>query len=153
MAPQRSISTKAPHSKGSGGLRQGTLSFTSAKRSGSLSAKDSLKGKEKAAVSSINPPAITPIRVGGKRKYEPDSEPEPEAEQAKEATEVLERERLDTEDSRWNRAFGLARAKMGNIQPGSSVPLSAMLRSQQRACFWCSSRRKSVASASHLAYL
>ncbi|KAH9958817.1 DNA polymerase delta, subunit 4-domain-containing protein, partial [Russula dissimulans] len=27
------------------------------------------------------------------------------------------RERLDTEDSRWNRAFGLARAKMGNIQP------------------------------------
>jgi len=117
MAPQRSISTKAPHSKGSGGLRQGTLSFTSAKRSGSLSAKDSLKGKEKAAVSSINPPAITPIRVGGKRKYEPDSEPEPEAEQAKEVTEVLERERLDTEDSRWNKAFGLARAKMGNIQP------------------------------------
>jgi len=119
MAPQRSSSTKAPRSKGSGGLKQGTLSFTSAKRSGSLSAKDNLKGKETAA--SVNPPAITLIRVGGKRKYEPDSEPEPE--RVEEATEVLERERLDTEDSRWNKAFGLARAKMGNIQPSSSFAL------------------------------
>jgi DNA polymerase delta subunit 4 len=35
----------------------------------------------------------------------------------KEITEELERERLDTEDPRWNKAYGLARAKMGYIQP------------------------------------
>jgi hypothetical protein len=101
-------------------LIQGTLSFTSAKRSGSSGVKDSLKGK--APASSVETPVVVPIRVGGKRKYEPD--PEPEHEEAKEATEVLERESLDTEDSRWNKAFGLSRAKMGNIQPG---PLSALV--------------------------
>jgi hypothetical protein len=93
-------------------LKQGTLSFASAKRSGSTTVKDSLKGKAAAE------PTVAPIRVGGKRKYEPD--PEPEHEDAKEATEVLERESLDTEDSRWNKAYGQARAKMGNLQPGSS---------------------------------
>ena len=112
MAPQRS-SSKA---KASDGLRQGTLSFASSKRSGSANAKDSLKGK--AAVSSAEPPVIAPIRIGGKRKYEADPEPEPE--QAKEVTEVLERESLDPEDPRWNKAFGMAREKMGNLQPGSS---------------------------------
>jgi DNA polymerase delta subunit 4 len=113
MAPQRS--TKAQRS---GSLRQGTLSFASAKHSGSTGAKDSLKGKT--AATSIEPPTVAPIRIGGKRKYEPD--PEPEQEEAKEPTEVLERERLDTEDPRWNKAYGQARAKMGNIKPG---PLSA----------------------------
>lgn len=93
-------------------LRQGTLSFASAKRSG---AKDSLKGKT--AATSIEHPVV-PIRIGGKRKYEPD--PEPEQEEAKGPTEVLERERLDTEDPRWNKAFGQARSKMGNIKPGPS---------------------------------
>jgi DNA polymerase delta subunit 4 len=117
MAPQRSAKTQ--RSTSSGSLRQGTLSFASAKRSGSSSAKDSLKGK--AATSSVETPAVVPIRVGGKRKYEPD--PEPEHEAAKDATEVLERESLDTEDSRWNKAFGQARAKMGNIQPGPSSAL------------------------------
>lgn len=112
MAPQRS--TKAQRSTSSGGLRQGTLSFASAKRSGSSGAKDSLKGKT--AATSIEAPTVAPIRIGGKRKYEPD--PEPEQEEAKEPTEVLERERLDTEDPRWNKAFGQARAKMGNIKPG-----------------------------------
>jgi DNA polymerase delta subunit 4 len=94
-------------------LKQGTLSFASAKRSGSSGAKDSLKGK--AAASSVEPPVVAPIRVGGKRKYELESEPE--YEEAPEATEALERERLDTEDSRWNKAYGQARAKMGNLQP------------------------------------
>ena len=110
MTPQRS--TKAQRSTS---LRQGTLSFASAKRSGSSGAKDSLKGKT--AATSIEHP-IVPIRIGGKRKYEPD--PEPEQEEAKEPTEVLERERLNTEDPRWNKAFGQARAKMGNIKPGPS---------------------------------
>ncbi|KAN0109117.1 DNA polymerase delta, subunit 4 domain containing protein [Russula decolorans] len=111
MAPQRS--TKAQRSTSSGGLKQGTLSFASAKRSGSSGAKDSLKGKT--AAISIEPPTVAPIRIGGKRKYEPD--PEPEQEEAKEPTEVLERERLDTEDPRWNKAYGQARSKMGNIKP------------------------------------
>jgi DNA polymerase delta subunit 4 len=105
-------------------LRQGTLSFASAKRSGSSGAKDSLKGK--AAASSVEPPAVAPIRVGGKRKYEP--EPEPEHEEAQEATEALERDRLDTEDSRWNKAYGQARAKMGNLQPGPSSAPSSFIR-------------------------
>jgi DNA polymerase delta subunit 4 len=119
MAPQRSSST-AQRSKTSDGLRQGTLSFASSKRSGSASAKDSLKGK--AAVSPAEPPVVAPIRIGGKRKYEPDPEPEPE--QANEATEVLERESLNPEDPRWNQAFGMARAKMGHLQPRSStVPI------------------------------
>jgi DNA polymerase delta subunit 4 len=118
MTPQRSSSTKAQRSKSSSGLRQGTLSFASAKRSGSAGAKDALKGKT-AAASSAEPLVITPIRVGGKRKYEPDPEPVPE--QVKDtAEEVLELECLDPEDPRWNKAFGLARAKMGNIHPGSS---------------------------------
>lgn len=117
MAPQRSA--KVQRSTSSSGLKQGTLSFASAKRSGSTSAKDSLKGK--AAASSVEPPTVVPIRVGGKRKYEPD--PEPEHEEAKEATEVLERESLDTDDLRWNKAFGQARAKMGNIPPGPSSAL------------------------------
>ena len=99
------------------------MSFASAKRSGSSGAKDSLKGK--AAASSVEPPAVAPIRVGGKRKYEP--EPEPECEEAQEATEALERDRLDTEDSRWNKAYGQARAKMGNLQPGPSSALSPIL--------------------------
>jgi DNA polymerase delta subunit 4 len=135
MAPQRSSSTKEQRPKSSGGLRQGTLSFASAKRSGSTGAKDSLKGK--AAAES---PAIGPIRIRGKRKYEPD--PESECEPAKEeATEVLERESLNPEDPRWNKAYGLARAKMGNIQPGSSgfpyrldlaekVPISGAVHAQ-----------------------
>jgi hypothetical protein len=115
MAPQRSSSTKAQRSAS---LRQGTLSFASAKRSGSAGVKDALKGK---AAASAEPPVITPIRVGGKRKYEPD--PEPEREQSEETTDVLERETLDTEDPRWNKAFGLARAKMGNLQPRLSSRL------------------------------
>lgn len=97
-------------------MKQGTLSFASAKRSGSSGAKDSLKGKT--AATSIEPPTVAPIRIGGKRKYEPD--PEPEKEEVKEPTEVLERERLDTKDPRWNKAYGQARAKMGNIKPGPS---------------------------------
>jgi len=114
MAPQRP--TKARRSASSGVLRQGTLSFASAKRSGSSGAKDSLKGKAAAPPVEPAPAAVAPIRVGGKRKYEPD--PEPEHEEVQEDTEAaLERERLDTEDSRWNKAFGRARAKMGNIQP------------------------------------
>jgi DNA polymerase delta subunit 4 len=116
MAPQRSSSAKAHGLKSSAGLRQGTLSFTSAKRSGSTTAKDSLKGKP--AASPVEPTTVAPIRVNRKRKYE--LEPEPELEQAEEATEALERERLDTEDRRWNKAYGLAREKMGNIQPGPS---------------------------------
>src|SRR6266576_7258503 len=116
MAPQRSTTS-------SGSLRQGTLSFASAKRSGS-GAKDSLKGKS--AATSIEPPTVAPIRIGGKRKYEPD--PEPEQEEVKEPTEVLVRERLDTEDPRWNKAYGQARAKMGNIKPGpSSAPRSLII--------------------------
>jgi len=63
------------------------------------------------------PTTVTCIRVGGKRKYEPESEPEHE--RVKDATEEVERERLDTEDPRWNKAYGLAREKMGHIQPGS----------------------------------
>jgi DNA polymerase delta subunit 4 len=122
MAPQRS--TTAQRSMSSGGLKQGTLSFASAKRSGSSGAKDSLKGKT--AATSIEPPIVAPIRIGGKRKYEPD--PEREQEEAKEPTEVLERERLDTEDPRWNKAFGQARAKMGNIKPGLlSAPRSLII--------------------------
>lgn len=105
-------------------MKQGTLSFASAKRSGSSGAKDSLKGKT--AVTSIEPPSVAPIRIGGKRKYEPEAEPEQE--EAKEPTEVLERERLDTDDPRWNKAFGQARAKMGNIKPGpSSAPRSLII--------------------------
>ncbi len=115
MAPQRSNSAKAQGSTRSGSLRQGTLSFASAKRSGSTSAKDSLKGKPTAAPA--EPTTVTSIHVGGKRKYVPDTETEHE--KAKEVTEELERERLDTEDPRWNKAYGLARAKMGHIQPGS----------------------------------
>jgi DNA polymerase delta subunit 4 len=121
MAPQGP--TKA-RSTSSGGLRQGTLSFASAKRSGSSGAKDSLKGKT--AATSIEPATVARIRIGGKRKYEPDLELEQE--EAKEPTEVLERERLDTEDPRWNKAFGQARAKMGNIRPGpSSAPRSLII--------------------------
>jgi hypothetical protein len=118
MVPQRSSSTKSQQPKGSGGLRQGTLSFASAKRSGSTSAKDSLKGKAVAVSPVAEAPVIAPIRIGGKRKYEP--EPEPERESAEETTEVVERESLDPNDSRWNKAYGLARAKMGNIQSGPS---------------------------------
>ncbi len=114
MAPQRS--TKPQRLTSTAGLKQGTLSFASAKRSGSSGAKDSLKGKS--AATPIEPSPVAPIRVGGKRKYEPDSEPEQE--EVKEPTEVLEREPLDTEDPRWNRALGQARAKMGNIKPGAS---------------------------------
>ncbi|KAI0287341.1 DNA polymerase delta, subunit 4-domain-containing protein [Russula brevipes] len=124
MAPQKSSSTKAQRS---GSLKQGTLSFTSAKRSGSTGVKDNLKGK--AAASTAEPPAITPIRIGGKRKYEP--EPEPEQEQTEDSVDVLRRESLDTEDPRWNRAFGLARGKMGNIQPvhaQSQSPVHHILR-------------------------
>jgi DNA polymerase delta subunit 4 len=122
MAPQKS--TKAQRSMSSGVLKQGTLSFASAKRSGSSGAKDSLRGK--AAATSIEPPTVAPIRIGGKRKYEPD--PEPEQEEAKEPIEVLERERLDTEAPRWNKAYGQARAKMGNIKPGlSSAPRSLII--------------------------
>jgi DNA polymerase delta subunit 4 len=120
MAPQRS--TNAQRSSSSAGLKQGTLSFASAKRSGSSGAKDSLKGKT--AITSIEPPTIAPIRIGGKRKYEPDPEPEQEE---KEPTEVLERERLDTSDPRWNKAFGQARAKMGNIKPGPSSPRRSLI--------------------------
>jgi hypothetical protein len=122
MAPQRS--TRAQRLTSTAGLRQGTLSFASAKRSGSSGAKDSLKGKS--VVTSIEPSPVAPIRVGGKRKYEPDSEPEQE--EVKEPTEVLEREPLDTEDPRWNKALGQARAKMGNIKPGpSSAPHISVL--------------------------
>ncbi|KAH9021424.1 DNA polymerase delta, subunit 4-domain-containing protein, partial [Lactarius pseudohatsudake] len=71
-----------------------------AKRSGSTGAKDNLKGKP-AASSPAEPTTVTSIRIGGKRTN----------------TEELERERLDTEDPRWNKAYGLARAKMGHIQP------------------------------------
>lgn len=120
MAPQRS-SSQSRDSTRSGSLRQGTLSFASAKRSGSTGAKDSLKGKPVA-----EPTTVTSIRVGGKRKYEVDTEPDHE--NVKEITEELEleRERLDTEDPRWNKAYGLARAKMGHIQPGlwSILPLT-----------------------------
>ncbi|KAI9455213.1 DNA polymerase delta, subunit 4-domain-containing protein [Russula earlei] len=123
MAPQRSSSTTAPRSTRSGGLRQGTLSFTSSKRIGSNGVKDSLKDKGKAVAASVNPLSIAPIRVGGtKRKYEPDSEPEHE--EVKETVEAVERERLDAEDSRWNKAFGLAREKMGNIQTVHAQDLS-----------------------------
>jgi len=121
MAPQRSAKEK--RSMNSGGLIQGTLSFSSAKRSGSSGAKDSLKGKTTAT--SIEPHTVAPIRVGGKRKYEPD--PEPDQEEAKEPTEVLEREQLDTEDPRWNKAFGQARAKMGNVKPGPSSALLGLI--------------------------
>ena len=121
MAPQRSNSAKAHGLKSSAGLRQGTLSFTSAKRSGSTTAKDNLKGKR--AAPPVEPTTVAPIRVNRKRKYEP--EPEPELEQAEEATEALERERLDTEDRRWNKAYGLAREKMGNVQPGPSSRCSS----------------------------
>jgi DNA polymerase delta subunit 4 len=116
MAPPNSSSTEIRGSKSAGGLRQGTLSFTSAKRSGSSIAKDGLKGKAPAA----EPATVTPIpiRVGGKRKYEPD--PEPEHEKVKKTTDALERESLVTENPRWNKAYGLAREKMGNIQPGPS---------------------------------
>ncbi|KAN0128824.1 DNA polymerase delta, subunit 4 domain containing protein [Lactarius tabidus] len=110
MTPQRSNSSKTRDSTRSNSLRQGTLSFASAKRSGSTSAKDSLKGKVVA-----EPTTVTSIRVGGKRKYDPDTETEHE--KVKEITEELERERLDPEDPRWNKAYGLARAKMGHIQP------------------------------------
>jgi DNA polymerase delta subunit 4 len=92
------------------------LSFASAKRGGGTTAKDSLKGK--AAAVSVNEPTVGPIRVGGKRKYEPEPEPEPEREDAEEV--LLERESLDAEDSRWNKAYGQARAKMGNLHPGPS---------------------------------
>jgi DNA polymerase delta subunit 4 len=121
MAPQRSSSAKAHSPKTSGSLRQGTLSFASAKRSGSTTGKDSLKGKTVAT--SAEPAKVTPIRVGRKRKYEPDAEPEHE--QATETTDALERETLDTEDRRWNKAYGLAREKMGNIQPSLSLRRSS----------------------------
>ncbi|KAH9057458.1 DNA polymerase delta, subunit 4-domain-containing protein [Lactarius vividus] len=114
MAPQRSNSAKARDPTRSSSLRQGTLSFASAKRSGSTSAKDNLKGKP-AASSPSEPTTVTSIRIGGKRKYEPDAEPEHE--KVKEVTEEVERERLNTEDPRWNKAYGLAQAKMGHIQP------------------------------------
>ena len=90
------------------------MSFPSAKRSGSSGAKDRLKGK--VATPSAEPPVVAPIRIGGKRKYE--SEPESEYEEAKDVTDALERESLDTNDVRWEEALGLARAKMGNIGPG-----------------------------------
>jgi DNA polymerase delta subunit 4 len=115
MAPPNPNSAQTRGSKIAGGLRQGTLSFSSAKRSGSSIAKDSLKGKAPAA----EPAIVTPIRVGGKRKYEPD--PEPEHEKDKETTDALQRESLDTGDPRWNKAYGFAREKMGNIQPGPST--------------------------------
>ena len=120
MAPQRSSSLKSRDTTTSGSLRQGTLSFASAKRSGSTGAKDNLKGKLAA-----EPTTVTSIRVGGKRKLEADTEPEHEY--VKEITEELERERLDTEDPRWNKVYGLARAKMGHIQPGpwSMFPLTS----------------------------
>ncbi|KAI0296546.1 DNA polymerase delta, subunit 4-domain-containing protein [Multifurca ochricompacta] len=115
MAPQRSSSVRAQEPKSSGSLRQGILSFTSVKRSGSSIAKDSVKGK--ASTRPAEPIAVTSIRVGGKRKYEPDLEPELENERGEETTEVAERERLDLGDPRWNKAFGWAREKMGDIQP------------------------------------
>ena len=128
-----------------GSLKQGTLSFASAKRSGS-SAKDSLKGKS--AATSVEPPTVAPIRIGGKRKYEPDPEPEQEA---KEPAEVLERERLDTGDPRWNKAFGQARAKMGNIKPGlSSAPQVLLFFADSRGCSPC---RGSISSTPHLAHI
>jgi DNA polymerase delta subunit 4 len=117
MAPQKSSSVKAHGSKSSDRLRQGTLTFASAKRSGSTTAKDSLKGK--VAVPPAEPAKISPIRISRKRKYEPD--PEPEHEQVNETIDAVEREKLDTEDRRWNKAYGLAREKMGNIQPGLSL--------------------------------
>lgn len=122
------------------------LSFASSKRSGSASAKDSLKGK--AAVSSAESPVIAPIRIGGKRKYEPDPEPEPE--QAKEATEVLERESLDTEDPRWNKAFGMAREKMGNLQPGSSCALSSMVFLANRGRCLCTVHAEDQTPVHHI---
>jgi hypothetical protein len=148
MAPQRSSSTKAQRS-----LIQGTLSFASAKRGGSTGAKDSLKGKAAAAVSSAaETPAIAPIRIRGKRKYEPD--PESECEPAKEeTTEVLERESLDPEDPRWNKAYGLARAKMGNIQPGSSGFPFRVFLAEWVAYLGCSSRAESITGASDFAHL
>ena len=124
------------------------MSFASAKRSGSSGAKDSLKGK--AAASSVEPPAVAPIRVGGKRKYEP--EPEPECEEAQEATEALERDRLDTEDSRWNKAHGQARAKMGNLQPGPSSALSNFIRVRSHMAY-LSSCAGPITSAPHLTHL
>jgi hypothetical protein len=146
MAPQSS--TRAQRSTSSGVLKQGTLSFASAKRSGSSGAKDSLKGK--AAASSVEPPVVAPIRVGGKRKYELESEPE--YEEAPEATEALERERLDTEDSRWNKAYGQARAKMGNLQPGPLSALSSLIRIRSHRAYLSSCARP-IAGAPHLAHL
>ncbi|KAH9026862.1 hypothetical protein EDB85DRAFT_1893254 [Lactarius pseudohatsudake] len=60
---------------GPGSNKIGALSF--AKRSGSTGAKDNLKGKP-AASSPAEPTTVIPIRIGGKRKYEPDTEPEHE---------------------------------------------------------------------------
>ena len=150
MAPQRP--TKARRSASSGVLRQGTLSFASAKRSGSSGAKDSLKGKAAAPPIEPAPAAVAPIRVGGKRKYEPD--PEPEHEEVQEDTEAaLERERLDAEDSRWNKAFGRAREKMGNIQPGPSASALRSLILILADGEHISSCRGPIASTPHFAHL
>jgi DNA polymerase delta subunit 4 len=146
MAPQKSSPTKAHGSKSSG-LRQGTLSFASAKRSGSTTAKDSLKGK--AVVPPAEPAKITPIRISRKRKYEPD--PEPEHEQAKDTIDAVERETLDTEDRRWNKVYGLAREKMGNIQPGSSLGRpSSMLSLADRVCVYCVVHAKDQSPVHHI---
>jgi hypothetical protein len=70
----------------------------------------------------------------------------------KDATEVLERESLDTEDSRWNKAFGQARAKMGNIQPGPSSALVNLIHFRLPRAYF-SSCAGPIASAPHLAHL
>ncbi|KAI0259426.1 DNA polymerase delta, subunit 4-domain-containing protein [Gloeopeniophorella convolvens] len=127
MAPLRSSSVKAQRSNSSGALKQGTLTFSSVKRSGSSTAKDSLKGKPTARPA--EPITVTPIRVGGKRKRE--SDVETEAQKVEETTEVVERESLDMEDARWNKAYGAARAKMGYIQPvhaSDQTPVHHILR-------------------------
>ena len=147
MPPQRSNSSKTRDSTRSHSLRQGTLSFASAKRSGSTSAKDSIKGKPAA-----EPSTVTSIRVGGKRKYDPHTEPE--YEKMKETTEGLERERLDPEDPRWHKAYGMARAKMGHIQPGSWLRYhDTLLFTDRERAPRCSACQGPVTSASHFAHL
>ncbi|KAI0042734.1 hypothetical protein FA95DRAFT_1564020 [Auriscalpium vulgare] len=133
MAPShRSSSTSA--------LKQGTLSFASVKRTGSgADAKAKSKGTPQRAIgapaatvdvntspgstsaSDVDAAEVQRRQSARKRKLaEAERAAEAEASRARDGVEntlPVKRARLDMGDKRWNKAYGVAREKMGHIEP------------------------------------
>ncbi|KAI0310572.1 DNA polymerase delta, subunit 4-domain-containing protein [Amylostereum chailletii] len=110
---------KRASSAGAGSsLKQQTLGFASAKRTASETKhgdkeKETEKGKEKGKGERRGTLSI------GRRTLsrEEDADDEEKEKEKERERERAARARLDVRDARWNRVYGLARAKMGHIEP------------------------------------